>query len=61
MVLTIPGGIILMGAVMGITKGLERGLAKRVEMAIMEISRSHDLNREGSRRTSSSLDIEAIW
>jgi hypothetical protein len=36
MVITIPAGVILMGAAMGITKGLERGLAKRVEAAIVK-------------------------
>jgi hypothetical protein len=34
MVITIPAGIILMGATLGITKGLERGLAKLVEARI---------------------------
>jgi hypothetical protein len=34
MMLTVPVGILLMGTVLGITKGLERGLAARVENAI---------------------------
>ncbi|SRR6266403_3026013 len=34
MMITVPAGILLMGTVLGITKGLERGLAARVENAI---------------------------
>jgi hypothetical protein len=34
MVITIPLGIILMGTALGISKGLERGIAKRVERAV---------------------------
>ena len=34
MMITVPAGILLMGTVLGITKGLERGLAARVENAL---------------------------
>jgi hypothetical protein len=39
MVVTVPAGIILMGTALGISKGLERGLAKRVERVINPAAR----------------------
>lgn len=49
MALAVPGGILLMGTVLGISKGLERGLARRVENAIApEKPASRPRNRKSS-------------
>jgi hypothetical protein len=50
MMITIPAGMILMGAAMGITKGLERGLAKRVEAAITKDGEDKPKPRTSSRK-----------
>ena len=34
MMITIPAGVIIMGAAFGISKGLERGIAKRLEKIV---------------------------